>query len=241
MISEKKAKKIMNDVRDDYDKNAISFAASRDKMWPELKFLFDYAKKNEKVLDVGCGSGRFAEYLKHISYTGVDFSKNLINEAKKRFPNQKFIVGDVLSLAFKDNSFDKIYSIAVLHQIPKEEYRVKALSEIKRVLKEDGFAYITVWDVKNSSKIIKESPSSYFLEDKEKNLNTEKKSTVNFIIAYLLKFRKRRNFFLKTKRYYYIFKKRELSKLAKKVGFKIIEEGVARRKTRSNFYIILQK
>lgn len=239
MINENEAKRIISDLRDDYDKNAVSFAISRDKMWPELKFLFDSAKGNEKVLDVGCGSGRFFNYLKDTDYTGIDFSKNLINEAKKRFPNEKFIVGDALSLPFKDNSFDKVYSIAVLHQIPKEEYRFKALNEIKRVLKKDGVAFITVWNIKSDSKILK-SNSSYFLEDKNES-NKKTDSITQYIINHFKKFRKRRNFFLKRKRYYYIFKKKELSKLAKEVGFKVIEEGVLKRKTRSNFYIILQK
>ncbi len=224
MISDDLAKKIMSDVRDDYDKTASSFASSRDRMWPELKFLFEHAQKNEKVLDVGCGNGRFSKYLKGTNYTGVDFSVNLIGEAKKRFPNEKFVVGDVLSLPFKDKSFDKVYSIAVIHQIPKEKYRLKALTEIKRVLKESGSAYITAWNIKSN-------PAPYFL--KQKNTKT--------IIHYFKNFRKPRHFFLKRKRYYYIFKKGELSKLAKKAGFQVIKEGVAKEKERSNFYIILKK
>lgn len=241
MISDDLAKKIMSDVRDDYDKAASTFASSRDRMWPEFKFLFDYAKKNEKVLDVGCGNGRFSKYLEGTDYTGVDFSKNLISEAKKRFPDKKFIVGDVLSLPFQDNYFDKVYSIAVIHQIPKEEYREKALKEIKRVLKKNGTAYITVWNIKNSSKAIKSSTSSYFLEDNKENLVAGKKNITTNIIAYFMKFRKKRNFFLKKSRYYYIFKKGELTKLAKKAGFQIIKEGIVKEKERSNFYIILKK
>lgn len=241
MISDDLAKKIMNDVQDDYNETASSFASSRDKMWSELKFLFDDVKENEKVLDVGCGNGRFSKYLKDANYTGIDFSVNLISEAKKRFPDERFVIGDVLSLPFKEKSFDKVYSIAVLHQVPKEKYRLKALTEIKRVLKEGGLAYVTVWNIKNSSKIIKNSTSSYFLEDREKHLTTKKKSILNYIIPYFLKFRKKRNFFLKRNRYYYIFKKRELSRLAKKAGFRVIKEGVVKEKERNNFYIILQK
>ncbi len=239
MINENEAKRIINDLRDDYDNTAVSFAASRDRMWPEMKFLFDCAKDEEVVLDIGCGSGRFAEYLKHTNYTGVDFSKNLIKEAKKRFPSENFVVGSALSLPFDNDSFDKAYSIAVLHQIPSEEYRIRFFSEIKRVLKKDGMVFVTVWSVKGNDKILK-SNSSYFLEDENK-LSKKTGTITQHIINYFKRFRKRRNFFLKRKRYYYIFKKRELSKLARKVGFEVIEEGAVREKTRSNFYIILKK
>jgi ubiquinone/menaquinone biosynthesis C-methylase UbiE len=155
------AKKIMDDLRDDYNLVSSSFASSRDRMWPELKFLFDYAKEKEKVLDLGCGNGRFSQYLEKTDYTGVDFSEGMISEAQKRFSGKRFLVGDALHLPFQENYFDKVYSIAMLHQIPSSEYRLQVLSEIKRVLKKEGEVFLTVWKMNGNEKIER------FLEENE--------------------------------------------------------------------------
>jgi ubiquinone/menaquinone biosynthesis C-methylase UbiE len=203
------AKKIMNDLRDDYNLVSSSFASSRDRMWPELKFLFDYAKEKEKVLDLGCGNGRFSQYLEKTDYTGVDFSEGMILEAQKRFVGRKFLVGDALHLPFQENCFDKVYSIAMFHQIPSFEYRMQVLSEIKRVLKKEGKVFLTVWRLSGGEKI------EQFLEENE--------------------------IYLKRKRYYYLFKEKELSSLLKEAGFSVLEEGIVSEKERSNIYIIAKK
>ena len=44
------------------------------------------------MLDIGCGYGRF--YKQDREYFGIDFSEEMINKAKKRFPNGNFKVAD---------------------------------------------------------------------------------------------------------------------------------------------------
>ena len=64
------------------------FARARVKAWEEMRFLFDdYVKGKERILDLGCGNGRFYEMLegKDIEYIGVDVSKELIDIAKINF------------------------------------------------------------------------------------------------------------------------------------------------------------
>ncbi len=214
------AHKIMNKLQDDYNLVAPSFSKTRDRLWPEVKFLFDYAKKGEKILDLGCGNGRFSWYLKNAEYTGADFSSQMIKEAVNRFPHHNFINCNALSLPFSQNHFDKVYSIAMLHQIPSHNYRRQALREIKRVLRPNGLAFIVVWNIyKNNKKF--------------------------FITQYLLNLfrfsRNPRDMILKRDRYYYAFSQKKLSSLVKEEGFTIKEEGVINKGWRSNFYIIAKK
>lgn len=54
-----------------------------------------------------------------------------------------FSVADALNLPFQNSKFDLIYSIAVMQHIPGKEYRLKFLSECKRVLKDNGKVVIT--------------------------------------------------------------------------------------------------
>ncbi len=205
-MRKKDAQKIMDELREDYNLTATTFARSRDRMWEELKFLFDYAKENEEVLDLGCGNGRFSKYLEKTNYVGVDFSKEMIVEAKKRFPNKKFLVGDVLNLPFEKERFDKVYSIAMIHQIPSDEYRLKAMKEIRRVLKEGGRVFLTVWNVKREEDY-KKVPSDeraiylkrkrYYYLFKEGELSSlAKKAGLTVVEEDVIEEEKRSNFYL---------------------------------------------
>lgn len=216
----KKAKIIMKKLQKDYNLVASSFASTRDRLWPEMKVLFDYAKKGERVLDVGCGNGRFSKYLSGTEYVGVDFSEKMIEEAEKRFPEKNFKVANILSLPFQDNYFDKVYGIAVIHQIPSYEYRLKALLEIKRVLKPGGYLFLTVWDIAQGRKV-------FFLQNALRNFFSSSLG--------------RKDFILKRERYYYVFEKGELSTISRKAGFTPTKEGELKREKRRNFYLIARK
>ena len=71
-------------------------------------------KTGDKVLDVGCGLAKYYEYLNNrgikVKYTGIDISKDLIRESKKKYPKIKFYVRDLEVFPFRKNSFD--YAIA---------------------------------------------------------------------------------------------------------------------------------
>ncbi len=227
------ADKIMELVRDDYDKQAHTFARSRDRMWSELRFLFDYSRKGDKVLDLGCGNGRFSQYLRESEYTGVDFSKNLIEEAEERFPSKLFKVGSALQIPFEEKTFDKVYSIAMIHQVPGKDNRIKALQDIKRVLKINGFAFLTVWNIKKNDKAFKNYSFRYIhCEDDLKQMT---------LIEKIKDFLTPRNFFLKGNRYYYIFKRGELTYLSQLAGLTVVEEGIIESDGRSNLYVILKR
>ncbi len=214
-MREKDAQKIMKELREDYNLVASSFASTRDRLWPEMKFLFDYAKRGERVLDVGCGNGRFCEYLKEARYIGVDFSEGMIKEAQKRYPEKDFYVASVLSLPFKDNFFSKVYGIAVIHQLPSFQKRKEALLEIKRVLRPGGRVFLTVWNL--------DKGSFFLIKNALRNLFTPLGP---------------RDFILKRRRYYYIFKKGELSRLCREAGFSVQEEGEIKKGRESNFYVV---
>jgi ubiquinone/menaquinone biosynthesis C-methylase UbiE len=55
---------------------------------------------------------------------------------------------DNLSLPFRDDSFDAVLSVAVVHHFATTERRVGALRELARVLRIGGRLIITVWAMK---------------------------------------------------------------------------------------------
>jgi ubiquinone/menaquinone biosynthesis C-methylase UbiE len=142
------AKQLIDKTKRDYNLIADDFSRTRNYIWPEITFLFKDIKLSEKVLDLGCGNGRYYQLLKNTQYIGVDNSEKLIKIANQKYPEANFQAQDALSLSFEKDSFDKVYSIAVLHHIPSQELRLKFLEEAKRVLKPNGKIIVTVWKLR---------------------------------------------------------------------------------------------
>lgn len=97
--------------------------------------------KGKRVLEVGCGVGSdLIEFAKQGAViTGMDLSPKSIELAGKRLELYKcagnVFQGDAERIPFKDDTFDMVVSIGVLHHTPDIE---RAIGEIHRVLKEDG-------------------------------------------------------------------------------------------------------
>ena len=148
-------KKIIEQNREVYDIIAPLFASTRQYIWDDLVPLIDYLKPNLKVLDLGCGTGRlyqiFAKFQDSIDYIGLDQSEGQLAEAKKEFPNNKYVQAEMTKLPFDDASFDLVFCVATLHHLPDEETRQQALSEMKRILKPGGRVLMTNWNLYSDS------------------------------------------------------------------------------------------
>ena len=159
--------------------------------------------KPGKLLDVGCGNCRNTIiFAKHdFDCYGVDFSKEMIRHAEKfskeNKVNIKLKVANATTLPFRDSSFDYVMCTALLHHISSVQERRKVLSEIKRVLKKNGEALISVWN--------KLQPSFLF-GGKEKYVGWRIGSATYY-------------------RYHYFFTYWELKKMLKKEGFRILDHS----------------
>lgn len=225
------AEYLLKKTKEDYNLIAEDFSQTRYSVWPELTFFRKYVKEGERILDLGCGNGRLFEFFKNrnVEYIGVDNVEKLIEIARKKYPEAKFLVGDALNLPFSDNYFDKVFSIAVFHHIPSGEFRLQFLKEVRRVLKQEGLLILTVWDLWRRVASLK-------LLTKFTIFKIFGKSGLDFKDVFV-------PWGKKVKRYYHHFTKRELINLVKKEGFKIKKFGVVKNETgkRSNIYLIAQK
>lgn len=79
-----------------------------------LRLLWDKEIKQSKVLDCGCGSGRFSDLFskKGASVLGIDASPNMLDIARKRAPQATFQIGDVANLGFHEE-----FDIAICSQV----------------------------------------------------------------------------------------------------------------------------
>lgn len=100
--------------------------------------------KELNCLDIGCGSGEMEKliYRDFKKITGIDTSKDRIKEANSiRLFNCEFKTNVGTEVDFKDNSFDIVLMINVLHHVDYRD-RTKLLKEVKRVLKYKGISLI---------------------------------------------------------------------------------------------------
>jgi demethylmenaquinone methyltransferase/2-methoxy-6-polyprenyl-1,4-benzoquinol methylase len=91
-----------------------------------------------QVLDVGCGTGDLSIEIFEktaASVVGIDFCGPMLELAKKKAPQLRFIEGDALRLPFADCSFDCITIAFALRNLSSVE---AGLAELKRVLKPKG-------------------------------------------------------------------------------------------------------
>ncbi len=98
----------------------------------------------ERVLDVGCGTGRLVEWMAGLvgpGVVGIDPLPERIALARARAPSLRFEVGRAEDLrAFPDGDFDVVCASAVFHWV---EDKPRALSEFARVLRTGGRLGIT--------------------------------------------------------------------------------------------------
>lgn len=89
------------------------------------------------LLDIGCGTGLFVEkYMADGgSATGIDISRGMIRQARRRCAGTDFVVGTGDRLPFSDGSFDAVSSILAFSYIKDP---AGMLSEAYRVLKPGG-------------------------------------------------------------------------------------------------------
>ena len=97
----------------------------------------------ERILDAGCGTGVFTlDFLvAGARVVGLDISVPMLNLARKKTPDYPFsaLRGDMESLPFKDNSFDKTVSVTALEFIADAQ---GAVNELFRVTRPGGLVVV---------------------------------------------------------------------------------------------------
>ncbi|MCW1930217.1 MAG: methyltransferase domain-containing protein [Candidatus Kerfeldbacteria bacterium] len=144
------AEKTIEGVQNAYNAIAEHFSQTRYAPWKSVDDLLDaYVQSGENVVDIGCGNGRFVESfrLRGIHYTGTDLSPELLAQAEKKYPAEKFVRANMEHLPFPDGSFDHALLIASFHHIPSYEKRAATLKEIARIIKSGGMIMMTNWNL----------------------------------------------------------------------------------------------
>lgn len=199
-----------------YDEFAGTFSQSRkDMKWEEIEyFLEKYSEEidGKKILDIWCGNGRLLDaFIKSpnifdIDYFWIDASAWMIEEAKKKFGSDDFLVCDMLELnILKVKNFESIFFIASFHHLLTVEERIKVLENLKKIILPWSYIFMTNWALE--SELNKEKYEKSFIEN-SKNEFWSKDFNVKI---------------WEFERFYHSFSLEELNYLFEKNWYEIIE------------------
>lgn len=191
---------------------------------PELPFILKYMPQKDKILESGCGLGRYVAYLadRGFNIEGIEINPETVVVNGIR-PDIRVRVGDVARLPYTDDSLAGIISLGVIeHFIEGPQV---ALCEIRRVLKPEAYAIITVPSFNLVRKIKAFSGYQWFKETlKESRIlrrlffRTPRQGVTDAVpILNYQVYRQEGRFFE------YLFSKKEFESLLQACGFELIE------------------
>ncbi len=231
-MGKKKEQELLDLVKRNYQEIATDFDTTRKKeIWPEIRKFTAEIEENSQVLDLGCGNGRLLEALKEkkIKYLGLDNSTELIRLAKINYPENSFLVGDILDLgSLQNNYYDYIFCLATLQHIPGKNLRLKALREMESKLKTGGKLILSNWNLWSQKKYRSQLLKNYWL----KIFGRSQLGYNDLIFPW-----KSANGKIVSERYYHAFTKKEFKKLIKLTNFKTQESW----RDKHNFWLLLVK
>ncbi|GAA2288505.1 hypothetical protein GCM10010145_68370 [Streptomyces ruber] len=137
-------KSVYQQVANEYDERIPGLGPSDDMFTQsERDFLIEAIRSGEKVLDIGCGTGRFTVPMaeKGAEVSGLDISRPMLDVASRKLAERGLTAdlreGDMARLPFPDASFDTVTSMLALMHVPLED-RQAVFGEVARVLRPGG-------------------------------------------------------------------------------------------------------
>ena len=103
-------------------------------------------QRKVKAVEIGCGEGFSTQRLRkmlpsNISLQASEFVADLVPKAQKRNPDVPIIEESIYETTYPDNTFDLIFLLEVLEHL---DYPDKALAELARIIKPDGYLVLGV-------------------------------------------------------------------------------------------------
>lgn len=130
-----------------------------------MKYIHQYIKKGDKIVDIGAGSGKYSIALKKEGYnvTAIEYVRPNIGKIKAKDKDLKVIEASATDLSiFKDDEFDVGIMFGPMYHLYSKEDKLKALNEAKRICKK----YIFVTYIMNEYSVIEYA----FIENNYKNV-----------------------------------------------------------------------
>jgi tRNA (cmo5U34)-methyltransferase len=215
-----------------YQSFSVSFSSTRERIQSGVRRLLTEMPMRGNLLDIGCGNGNLAvEWQKSGRkgfFLGLDFSNELVQIAQEKVislpldNDQKilFLSMDINNASWVHQlpglTWQTVVLFSVLHHIPGEKKREQLLRTIHRIMPKDGVLFLSVWQVRNSQRLLKRiqpwlmadlnedvvEPGDVLMDWRAECQNADGRTGL---------------------RYVHIFSEEELASCADKTGFKVVK------------------
>ena len=129
-------------VKQIYEYIASEFNVTRSYKWSWISNFISSFPKGSLIYDIGCGSGRNMDYEDY-QFIGFDNCQSFIKLCENK--GLKAYYSEITDLKVRNNSADAIICIATFHHLSSYDNRIKALKELKRLVKTNGKILLSVW------------------------------------------------------------------------------------------------
>jgi len=134
-----------------------------------LQRLNKLAPHPGRWLDLGCGAGQvalaWASFSRKGQYLGIDFSLELLTEARARAADitapgltvayaQSDFSAQALAAEFQPETFDGVLAFASLHHLPTYDLRLALLQSVHRILIPGGLLIHSEWQFHHSPRLM---------------------------------------------------------------------------------------
>ncbi|MCA9911353.1 MAG: class I SAM-dependent methyltransferase [Anaerolineae bacterium] len=146
----------LNEInRSFYARTAEDFHATRGRAWVGWQRLVPHLTAPLRVLDIGCGNGRFGTFLAEqaltpLAYHGIDNSSALLDHASKTLADTVGVtptleMGDFVFDALPDGEYDLVVLFGVLHHVPGAQRRLALMSNAAKRVAPGGLLAFACW------------------------------------------------------------------------------------------------
>jgi tRNA (uracil-5-)-methyltransferase TRM9 len=159
--------------RDFYAVTADAFDATRGTSWPGWEQVLDgvtdassASGRTLRVLDVGCGNGRFGVFLAErlagrgvtLDYTGVDSNARLLHHAQESLAERAGMVArlmqqDVVEQPLMEGEYDLVTLFGVIHHIPGAAQREHFMQQVAVRVQPGGHLAFAAWCFYESARL----------------------------------------------------------------------------------------
>jgi demethylmenaquinone methyltransferase/2-methoxy-6-polyprenyl-1,4-benzoquinol methylase len=128
---------MFDEVAKTYDKTNDMLSFGQARLWRRAVRKAIAPKAPDRILDIAAGTGTSSMALRGdgITVVAADFSKGMLEQGRKLYPELEFVFADAMKLPFKDGEFDVVTMSFGLRNV--ENHKV-ALGEFFRVLRPGG-------------------------------------------------------------------------------------------------------
>lgn len=153
---------------DFYKKTASEFDVSRQyswRGWESLSPILNSLEPTSKILDIGCGNGRFLKLMFKVmksvsfSYLGIDNNKLFLSKIPVSKEIETRCIDIYEDLSILPGTYNLVACFGITHHIPGRENRLNWFNNVSKLVTDGGYLVFTNWELRNdvrSGKLLKE-------------------------------------------------------------------------------------